>query len=382
MICVIDCYSLFFRAYYGMPLLTTSTGQPIGAIYGFLRILFSLLKDFQPDYLLIAADSGGRTFRDDFYDDYLEQKFIKELFEKNQAFFSALSLEYNHILDNDVEFLIEKFAVNVNDFQIFQQSLLQTVLNNRILLLLFVLGYKKEDFVISDYKSQYKANRKEIPDDFKSQFAILYEFLEASGMKYLSLPKYEADDIIASYVRVAKISSNLSVRIISQDKDLYSLVCDNVMLYDSIKKAVIDKHGVLNKFGVLPSQIGDYLSLVGDASDNIPGVPRIGQKIAVNLLEKFGNLNGVLDNIKHLPAAIKSSIEANIDLLQLSKKLVTLHDKIDISIEDTKFDFNHKSVVEFCKKYEIKINIPQFKTVISQHNATSVLQEQQSLFDD
>ncbi|MEN9782298.1 MAG: hypothetical protein RL208_448, partial [Pseudomonadota bacterium] len=177
-------------------------------------------------------------------------------------------------------------------------------------------------------------------------------------------------------------ASNLPVRIISQDKDLYSLVSDDVMMYDSMKKAVIDKSGVLSKFGVLPSQIGDYLSLVGDSSDNIPGVPRVGQKIAINLLEKFGNLDDIIKNLNHLPFAIKSSIEANMDLLLLSKSLVTLYDKIDIFLEDTKFCFNHTAVVEFCKKYEIKVNIPQFKNTNVVQNASSVQKEQQSLFDD
>jgi 5'-3' exonuclease len=365
-----------------MPPLTTSTGQPIGAVYGFLRILFSLLKDFQPDYLLIAADSGGRTFRDDLYDNYLEQKFIKELFEKNKEFSFSFLLKLDDVLDNDIGLLIEKFAIDVNAFETFQESFSGAFLDKRILLLLFVLGYTKEDFVISEYKSQYKANRKEIPDDFKSQFAILYEFLNASGITHLSLPKYEADDIIASYVRIAQNASNLPVRIISQDKDLYSLVSDDVMMYDSMKKAVIDKSGVLSKFGVLPSQIGDYLSLVGDSSDNIPGVPRVGQKIAINLLEKFGNLDDIIKNLNHLPFAIKSSIEANMDLLLLSKSLVTLYDKIDIFLEDTKFCFNHTAVVEFCKKYEIKVNIPQFKNTNVVQNASSVQKEQQSLFDD
>ena len=181
--------------------------------------------------------------------------------------------------------------------------------------------------------SEYKANRPPVPEDLIPQFALIREAVASLNIDILEKPGYEADDVIAT---MAKIASNegLEVTIISSDKDLMQLVDDNISMFDPIKSKKIMEAQVVEKFGVKPEQITDALALIGDASDNVPGVPGIGPKGAADLIGQFNDLRGIYQNIDALKASKrKESLINNKDIAFLSHKLVTLDDKVDMGIE-------------------------------------------------
>ena len=142
--------------------------------------------------------------------------------------------------------------------------------------------------------SDYKANRPPAPDDLIPQFPIIPEAVEALGLPTSSLKGYEADDIIATYTKMAK-EQGLKVTIVSSDKDLMQLIDDDVEMYDSMKDKRVSIEQVNEKFGVNPDKVLDVLSLMGDSSDNIPGVPGIGPKTAAELINRFGTLEATLE---------------------------------------------------------------------------------------
>ena len=173
----------------------------------------------------------------------------------------------------------------------------------------------------------YKAQRPEPPEELKQQLPIAIEWIEKMGFATLARERMEADDIIASLVRCAK-ERGIKVVIVSHDKDLYQLIDDDhVVLYDPIKKEEINEEKALKKFGVPPKLVRDYLALVGDSADNIPGVRGIGPKTAVKLLEQFGSLEAIYENLDKIePPRIRRLLEEGKEIAFLSKKLVQLDD--------------------------------------------------------
>ena len=133
---------------------------------------------------------------------------------------------------------------------------------------------------------QYKANRSDPPDDLKPQFDIIKNVPNHFNLKSIEYKGYEADDLIASYSKVAE-QNKKKVTIISSDKDLMQLINNNITMFDPLKKKEIGKENVLEKFGVLPDKVIDVQALAGDSSDNIPGVPGIGPKIAAQLIRSI-----------------------------------------------------------------------------------------------
>ena len=175
----------------------------------------------------------------------------------------------------------------------------------------------------------YKAQRPEPPQELKMQLPVAINWIEKMGFQTLSKQNYEADDIIASLVKCAK-QQGLKVKIVSHDKDLYQLIEDGkVVLYDPIKKEEIDEQKALRKFGIPPKLIKDYLALVGDSADNIPGVRGIGPKTAVKLLQQFGSLENIYANLDKVePARVRKLLEEGRQNAFLSKRLVELKDDI------------------------------------------------------
>ncbi len=173
----------------------------------------------------------------------------------------------------------------------------------------------------------YKAQRPEPPQELKQQLPVAIEWIEKMGFATLSRERMEADDIIASLVRCAK-DRGIKVVIVSHDKDLYQLIDDDhVVLYDPIKKEEINEEKALKKFGVPPKLVRDYLALVGDSADNIPGVRGIGPKSAVKLLNQFGSLEAIYENLDKVePPRIRRLLEEGKESAFLSKKLVQLND--------------------------------------------------------
>ncbi|MBC8201255.1 MAG: DNA polymerase I [Planctomycetes bacterium] len=196
---------------------------------------------------------------------------------------------------------------------------------------------------------QYKANREPPPDDFGSQVDRCLEILEALEIPVLGEPIVEADDVIASLVkRMRNEQPDLDIRIISRDKDLTQLIDEHVELYDAHKEGTVSPDDVFKTpdMGVPPSMVGDILALMGDTSDNIPGVPGIGPKTAAKLVMEFGSLAGIYENIDKIKGKRKENLLAFEKQLKVSRELVTLK-------EDVAIDFDLKDAVSDCTKWKV-----------------------------
>jgi len=211
---LVDGHSFAYRAFYGMPDLTTAAGQPVGAVLGFWRALLMLMRSFPSEHVAVTFDASGPTFRHTMYADY-------------------------------------------------------------------------------------KANRSPMPNELRSQFPLINQLLDELGIPVFSMSGVEADDVMASLATRAA-SYGFKSLIASSDKDLAQLVDDNISLLrpsgkrgDSSQQ-VLDAYGVEARYGVPPERIVDMLALVGDSSDNVPGVPAVGEKTALKLLQQFDTLEGVL----------------------------------------------------------------------------------------
>ncbi|MBP9792206.1 MAG: DNA polymerase I [Rickettsiales bacterium] len=186
--------------------------------------------------------------------------------------------------------------------------------------------------------AQYKANRPPAPEDLIPQFPLVREAARALNIQVLEKDGYEADDIIATLARIARENKE-EVVIVSSDKDLMQLVNDHIVMYDAMRSKVIGEEEVKEKFGVEPRLIGDLLALVGDAADNIPGAPGIGPKTATELLNCYGSLQKIIENVDNIKQTKRrESIVANIESIYLSRKLVALVEevKLDISFDKLK----------------------------------------------
>ncbi|MEK6806292.1 MAG: 5'-3' exonuclease H3TH domain-containing protein, partial [Pseudomonadota bacterium] len=140
---------------------------------------------------------------------------------------------------------------------------------------------------------EYKANRDETPEDLSRQFPIVRELIEALGLPVLQVPGFEADDVIGT-LAVQACKQGLPVLIVTGDKDMAQLVDEHIKLLDTMKKRTLDAAAIREKFGVPPERIVDYLALMGDSSDNIPGVAGVGEKTAAKLLNEYGSLDALV----------------------------------------------------------------------------------------
>ncbi len=274
---LIDGNAYIHRAYHAIPLLTTSNGMPINAVFGFVRMVFKVLKNFKPEYFCICFDSDKPTFRHEIH-------------------------------------------------------------------------------------KEYKATRKRLDDDLKIQFPIVKEFTTISELPHLIIDGYEADDIIACLTK--KFKQDFDIIIISGDKDILQLVEEKVTVYNEHKDIWYDINAVKEKYGVLPTQLVDYFSLVGDKIDNINGIPGVGPKTASQLLNKYGSIDKIYENIYKLDANLKEKFLKNKQQLYVSKQLITLADDIkelsNFSLENIKLN---------------KINIPQIKEFLFKYGLKSILKE-------
>ena len=222
-----------------------------------------------------------------------------------------------------------------------------------------------------DIYDEYKANRNSMPAELSEQTGAIINLVEALGVMVIQQKGVEADDVIASIARQIKIKNSKTI-ISSGDKDLAQLVDENTILMNNFDSKVLDVEGVKEKFGVRPSQIFDYLCLVGDTSDNIPGVPKVGPKTAVTLLEQYNDLDNIIKNSSQLKGKLKENIESSLETIELAKKLVALKDNLKLSLEpdQLKRGSADKTKLEtIIKKYELKtlsekLNIKAKKEVI------------------
>ena len=209
----------------------------------------------------------------------------------------------------------------------------------------------------------YKANRSEPPDDLRPQFDIIKKVPEAFNLESIESIGYEADDLIASYSKVAN-SEGKKVTIISSDKDLMQLLKDGVSMIDPLKKKEITIENVREKFGVGPDKVVEVQALAGDSSDNIPGVPGIGPKTASLLINEFKNIENLVVNVEKISQKKRrESIIENKNLLMISKKLVTL--KNDVKLPRSISDLNFKPLkVEKLINFLDEMEFNRIKTSI------------------
>ena len=201
-----------------------------------------------------------------------------------------------------------------------------------------------------DIYPQYKANRSETPADLLQQSELIRIGTRAMGVPVLCIPGVEADDVIAT-IATQNCNNTDSTRIITGDKDLMQLVSDCVFLYDGMKQRDIREPQVFEKFGVKPSQVVDVQSLMGDSTDNVPGVHGIGPKTATDLISTFGSLDNLYANIDSVKnERIRKLLSDNKDLAYISKQLVTLKKDVDLSdLHIEPFVFNKQSALDFVK---------------------------------
>ncbi len=186
----------------------------------------------------------------------------------------------------------------------------------------------------------YKAHRKPAPDDLIMQFPIIKEILRAYSIKIFEKAGFEADDVLATIASLLK-TPQLTIYIVTSDKDILQIIDKNVKMYNPHQGGVIyDEVKVKVKFGgISPGQITDVMGLAGDASDNIPGVPGIGEKTAIFLIKQFGSLEEVLANVDKINSLkLKSLLTKYADQAKLSKELSVINNNVDIkvSLEDLK----------------------------------------------
>lgn len=181
-----------------------------------------------------------------------------------------------------------------------------------------------------DIYPEYKANRPPMPDDLRSQIAPIHEIVQHMGLPLLVVDGVEADDVIGTLARQAT-ESKMNVLVSTGDKDMAQLVNAHITLINTMFDTVMDAAGVIEKFGVRPEQIIDYLALVGDTSDNIPGVPKCGPKTAVKWLAAYDSLQGVMDNADEVKGKVGGYLRDSLEFLPMSYELATI--KQDVVLE-------------------------------------------------
>ncbi|MEK7580824.1 MAG: 5'-3' exonuclease H3TH domain-containing protein [Patescibacteria group bacterium] len=292
---LIDGNNLFHRAYHALPALTDKTGENANAVFGFSNMLIRAVKEVEPTYIACAFDTKAPTFR-------------------------------------HVEF------------------------------------------------EAYKAQRKAPPEDLYPQLPKVKAVLDAFGVKYFEKAGYEADDILATVASRAVNSSQLIVHgkknektvnpsgigvnrepstvdqvvILSGDRDLLQLVDGNIKVqapgWNLSSTTLYGSKEVEEKFGITPLQMVDYKAMIGDPSDNIPGIAGIGPKTASALLQKYKTLEGIYDNIDEISGTTKDKLEKDKEIALAAKKLVKLDCNVDISFKLSELRFNpdwEKVIKEF-----------------------------------
>ena len=280
---IVDGYGQIYRSYFAFMTnpLRDRDGNNVSAVFGFFNTIMSLVRQYSPEYLVVAMDSRGKTFRHGLYD-------------------------------------------------------------------------------------QYKANREKTPEDLHAQIPVITSFLDSMHIAHFERQGMEADDIIATIAKKAS-SEGLETVMVTGDKDLLQLVRSDVFALRPPRKGEKDyrlcgAEDVLQLFGVRPDQIVDYLTILGDSSDNVPGISGIGEKGAVKLLSEYGSLEKVYENIAALPKGTASRLEAARDHIALSNELVMLKDDV---FDDSEIVFSGFGTSDI----DWNAGIPLFNGIGSSHLA-------------
>ena len=240
----------------------------------------------------------------------------------------------------------------------------------------------KGDTFRHEMYEEYKANRPPMPDDLRPQIQPIYDIVEALGIKIFVVDNVEADDVIGTLAKEAE-EKGIPTVISTGDKDLAQLVTKNIKLVNTMTNEVLDQKGVEKKFGVLPDQIIDYLALVGDTSDNIPGVNKVGPKTAVNWLSKYGTVESIIEKSDEISGKVGEYLREGIEQLKLSQQLTTIKKDVpldfgieDLAVNDINQDKLHKLFSEFEFKTLLK-NTEAKKTPVTKENYRCVLTEKE-----
>lgn len=282
---LIDGYSIAFRAFYGMPLLSNANGIHTNAIYGFANMINKVIANEKPTHVMVAFDAGKTNFRHEFF-------------------------------------------------------------------------------------TEYKAGRSKTPPELIEQFPFIRALLNASGIFHYELPKFEADDIIGTIARKAE-QEDFEVRIISGDKDLTQLASDKTTVLIT-RKGITETEDytpdyIQEKYGLAPLQIIDLKGLMGDSSDNIPGVPGVGEKTALKLLHQFGSVETVVDSTEQISG--KKLVENLTNFREqalVSKQLATIeiNAPIECEIQDLAYNgFDVATLKEFYKEMGMKTFVTKLEAM-------------------
>ena len=269
---IIDGNSIINRAFYALPDMSNSEGLKTNAIFGFVRMMFKIIEDYQPTHMSVAFDKKAPTFRHKQYADY-------------------------------------------------------------------------------------KAGRKKMPDELAQQLQPLKDLLDKFNINRLELEGYEADDLIGTVARLGE-ENDFKVYIVTGDKDAIQLASHKTTTLIT-KKGVgeveeYDYDSVLERYEMTPTQFIDLKGLMGDKSDNIPGVPGVGEKTGIKLLKQYSTIENLIEHTDELKGSIKTKIEENKDLALMSKELATIitNVPIEVKLEDLEYgDYNKDDVVEKFKEF-------------------------------
>jgi DNA polymerase-1 len=207
-----------------------------------------------------------------------------------------------------------------------------------------------------DMYAEYKANRPPMPDDLRDQVEPLVDAVRAMGLPLLRIEGVEADDVIGTLCRRCS-EEGRNVLVSTVDKDMAQLVSDRVTLVNTMTGQLLDRDGVKQKFDVFPEQIIDYLALVGDSSDNIPGVPRVGAKTAAKWLNQYPTADDIIENAADIGGKVGESLRENIEQLKLSRELATIRQDIELpaTFDDlTPGDADAAALREIYGRYELR----------------------------
>lgn len=273
---IIDGHALCYRAYFAFirnPLVNSS-GQNTSAIFGFSRMILTLIRDQNPDYFAIAFDPPVKSFRFNLYE-------------------------------------------------------------------------------------EYKANRQKMPPDLKTQIEEIKNLVREIGIPVIESSDFEADDVLGT-VAEKYSSPEVDVYLVTGDKDAYQLINDNVKIYAN-KKGISDfeiytSDNIAEKTGLHPELIIDYMALMGDSSDNIPGVKGVGEKTALKLITEYSSLENIYENIESIKGKTKTLLEDGKDMAFLSRDLVTIRKNvpIDLTIDELRFNgLNTEKAVEYYNSLEM-----------------------------
>lgn len=268
---LVDGSSYLFRAFHALPPLTSSKGQPTGAIYGVINMLKKLVDEYQPEHMAVVFDAKGKTFRSDIY-------------------------------------------------------------------------------------KEYKAHRPPMPDDLRSQIEPIHQIVDALGYPRIVIPKVEADDVIGTLARQAE-ADGYDVLISTGDKDLAQLVTDKISLINTMNNHLSTPESVVEKFGVPAEKIIDYLALIGDTADNIPGVPKVGPKTAVKWLTQYDSMDNIIKHADEFKGKVGEYLRDSLEQLPVSYQLATIVCDVELEQSPSQLNLqpaNNDSLQELYSEYELK----------------------------